>query len=267
VIFQPVVPVPGDPDLALYRSGRFLLGHTSESVGERDLTGRAQRLYERVLSACRERHLYRIWNYVPGINVEVGGLENYRAFCKGRSLAFESAFGGAFQPKLPAASAVGSDGQALHVIFVAGEMVPRHVENPEQVPAYQYPPEYGPRSPSFSRATRVSEAGRDWIYVSGTAAIKGHATMAPGSLAEQIDCTLDNLRLISRSCEIGGELGAGAGWKRSFKIYLRRTEDYAAAAQALQEKLIRPGDSVSYLRADICRAELKVEIEATLNRG
>jgi hypothetical protein len=147
---------------------------------------------------------------------------------------------------------------------VAAPRAPRHLENPEQLPAYRYPKEHGPFSPSFARATLATWAGRPLAFVSGTAAIKGHATVAPGSLAGQLDCTLDNLRLISRTAGWGEDLGASAGVERHFKVYLRHAADLPAAERRLSAALFRPGDRVVWLEADICRAELNVEIEATL---
>ncbi|WP_175414828.1 hypothetical protein [Nibricoccus aquaticus] len=256
----------------LYRRGGLLVGHAREIFSETTVETDARRLYERVLAATGRRHLYRMWNYVPRINDQTGGLEHYRSFCKGRSLAFEAAFGAGFERQLPAASAVGSDGRTLEVIFAAGEAAPRHVENPEQVPAYLYPVEHGPRPPSFSRATVVSEGGQRWVFVSGTASIKGHTTVGAGSLRAQIEGTLDNLGLISAASGVGENLGRpeGAGgraqWARHFKVYLRRAEDLAEARAALEGVLVFPeaGDQVSWLRSDICRAELDIEIEATL---
>ncbi len=154
-------------------------------------------------------------------------------------------------------------------------------ENPEQVPAYEYPEDYGPKSPSFSRAMQVVADGRRWTFVSGTAAIKGHLSMAAGDLAGQIDCTLDNLRLISAACGLGETLGAGGatgaedgrvtngrGVERHFKVYLRHARDLAAARARLEAPggrgLFVAGDRVTWLRSDICRAELLIEIEATV---
>jgi chorismate lyase/3-hydroxybenzoate synthase len=265
-IFDHVVPLGAEDGIDLYRSDDLLIGHASTPFEGADLSGAAQRLYERVLTACRGRHLYRIWNYVPRINEDTAGLENYRAFCRGRSVAFEKNFGGSYQQKLSSASAVGCEGSILETLFVAGKSVPTHIENPEQIPAYQYPLEYGPRSPSFSRATTVKDGTRQWVFVSGTAAIKGHHTVSTRTLAEQIDCTLDNLRLVSRASGIGDTLGAGDGWERHFKVYLRRASDLAATTTALERSLLSPVDRVTYLRADICRAALDVEIEATLTK-
>ena len=248
----------------LFQQGDFLIGAVVEPL-EPDLAGQTRRLYERLLAVAHERKLVRIWNYVPKINApSPDGMENYRLFCAGRSLAFEAGLGDACRDSLPAASAVGGPEDRLAVIFTTIAGAPRHVENPEQVPAYEYPPEHGPRAPSFSRATRVDHAERPWVFISGTAAIKGHATISPESLLGQIDCTLDNFRLISRACGLGDHLGAGGGWERHIKIYLRHAADHQAAAAALAGRLILPGDRVVWLNTDICRAALLIEIEVTL---
>ena len=66
--------------------------------------------------------LLHCWNFVPAINDEgPGGLEHYRAFCQGRSLAFEESYGRGFTTLVPAASAVGCGPAALTVAFAACE--------------------------------------------------------------------------------------------------------------------------------------------------
>lgn len=263
-LFEGVAPLGTDQGVQLFRCGRWLLGHAHEPFVERELAARTESLYRRVLAVTRGQHFYRIWNYVPEINVETDGLENYRAFCQGRSLAFEGIHGGAFQPRLPAASAVGCIGNRIELIFAAGELAPTHFENPEQIPAYHYPVEHGPRSPSFARATVVGDGQRTWTFVSGTSAIKGHETIAPGALDAQLDCTLDNLRLIAKQTGLGEDLGAGRASRRFFKVYLRHARAFPGARTRLEQSLLRPSDVVTYLQADICRAALQVEIEATL---
>jgi len=263
IIFDEV-HLSGEKDgFRLFCRGGLLLGCALEPALP-DLSVQVQRLYQRLIALSRGRHLYRIWNYVPRINARVAGLENYHAFCRGRSLAFEESLGPAFKRALPAASAVGGDDHHLAVIFAAGSTAPRQIENPEQMPAYEYPREHGPRPPSFARATVVEEAGRRYAFISGTSAVKGHSTVAPGALREQLVCTLDNLRLISQAIGLGDAFSAGKSLARHFKIYLRRAGDLAAVRTALEAVLLRPGDRVTYLRADICRAELNLEIEAAL---
>ena len=250
---------------ALSRAGDWLLGAAAVAA-DGDIEAEARRLYEALFAAARGRNLARIWNYVPSINAtERGGLERYRAFSRGRSFAFEAEFGCGFRNAIPAASAVGTDAAELAVVFAATTRAPRHVENPRQVPAYDYPLEHGPRPPSFARATVVPAAeGRADVFISGTAAIRGHATVAPDETLPQLACTLENLREIAAACGIGRELARGCAGARHFKIYLRRAADLPAVKAALERELLTPTDRVSYLRSDICRRNLNVEIEATL---
>ena len=250
--------------LALFQADDWLIGAATLPAGP-GLEQTAHELYGAIFTASRGQHLARIWNYVPAINAPgPGGLENYRLFCRGRSLAFEEHYGNGFKARLPSASAVGSKSGALTVIFAASPQAPRHVENPRQVPAYDYPGEYGPRAPSFARATVVPGAGRATVFISGTAAIRGHATIAPHDTARQLECSLENLAEISRACGLGPDLDQGGRATRHFKIYLRHPADQALVAATLEGKLIVATDRVSYVQADICRESLRVEIEASL---
>src|SRR5690606_26667069 len=106
---------------------------------EPDLTDQARSLYQRMLRIVGDRRLARVWNYVPRINEsDTTGLENYRAFCRGRSLAFEEHLGAGYREHLPAASGVGGADGRLTMVFAATRAEPQHVENPDQVPAYEY---------------------------------------------------------------------------------------------------------------------------------
>lgn len=250
--------------LALFQAEGWLLGAATVPLTD-GLEEAARRLYGNIFQAAGGQYLARIWNYVPAIN-EPGpaGLENYRVFCRGRSLAFEQQYGSGFKARLPSASAVGSKSAALTVAFAACPIPPRHVENPLQVPAYEYPGEHGPRAPSFARATVVAGAGSATVFISGTAAIRGHATIAPHRLGPQLECTLENLREISRASGLGPALDRDGGSARHFKVYVRHAADQPLVAAALQEGLLTGADRVSYLEADMCRAELLVEVEASL---
>ena len=46
--------------------------------------------------------------------------------------------------------------------------------------------------------------------------------------------------------------------------HLRHPADFAAAKSHLERSLLRAEDRVTYLQSDVCRAALRVEIEATL---
>lgn len=247
----------------LYRRGSTLAGFAVAAPGL-GLEAAAGELYHRMFSVTSGFNLYRIWNYVPQINALTGGMENYQHFCRGRSVAFEKRFGNGFERVLPSASAVGMAAGPLAVAFLSGRAAPRHFENPRQTPAFEYPPEYGPRPPSFSRATAVTSGREQQVFISGTAAIRGHASVSGRDIGGQLGCTLENLGLIGRATGVGQDLGAPAAWRRSFKIFLRDPADLGVARARLDRDLLRPGDTVSYIQADICRSDLLVEIEATL---
>jgi hypothetical protein len=247
----------------LFSAGAWLIGRCivpqSAAIGSQ-----VESIYAELLAiaSARGAQPVRIWNYVPAINAESAeGLEMYRAFCRGRSLAFERS---GWAAPLPAASAVGCARGRLGVVFAATYGRPVACENPEQVPAFEYPTDYGPRPPSFSRAMQVAADDRLWTFVSGTAAIKGHASQFAGDFTRQLDCTLDNLALISRACKLGNRLAVDVASERHFKIYLRRPDDMEFARTRMEREWLRPADHVSWLHTDICRTELLVEIEATV---
>ena len=207
--------------------------------------------------------LVRLWNYFPDINREQGGLERYRRFCLGRHEAFASC-GYPLDRELPAASAVGSRHGDLLIAFLAGRGECRAIENPLQLSAYRYPPEYGPRSPSFSRAVRLSASGQDGLFISGTASIRDHRTVGQGDPLTQCRITLENLAsLLAQVTAVPlSRLGGAAHWK----IYLRDP----ALLLGVREELDRALDPTSlrlYVAGDICRMDLLLEIEGYIDLG
>ncbi|HEY8993499.1 MAG TPA: hypothetical protein VIM71_02340, partial [Lacunisphaera sp.] len=83
--------------LSLYRAGEWLFGAATVPLVE-GLENASRHLYGNILHATHGLHLARIWNYVPAINEPgPGGLENYRIFCRARSLAFEHHHGSGFK--------------------------------------------------------------------------------------------------------------------------------------------------------------------------
>jgi chorismate lyase/3-hydroxybenzoate synthase len=211
--------------------------------------------YRELLATAAELgfpHLLRLWNVVPAINRIDAGLERYRSFCQGRADAFEGHHGPLFQSSLCASSAVGSASGDLVVWFLAAKERGLPRENPRQVSAYSYPPCYGPRSPSFARATRCPPAAGGWLLLSGTASIVGHRSVHHGDVQGQLAETLDNLERLLHA--------GGPNRYQALKVYVRRSEDLPAVRDGLVARL---GQAVPvlYLQADICREELLLEIE------
>jgi len=163
---------------------------------------------------------------------------------------------------VPAASALGtSAGGPLTVYFIAGKGAGTPIENPRQVPAYDYPEVYGKFSPSFSRATLANRVTGHMLFISGTASIVGHHTVHLGDVVAQTRETLHNIRaVVDEANRVAGAV-LYAPERLKYKVYLRRSEDIAAVVGECAT-LTGVGPPPVYLHADICRADLLVEIEA-----
>lgn len=205
-------------------------------------------------------HVWRVWNFIPHINSEAAGLERYRRFNVARQEAFAAA-GRAALAAVPAASAVGSEAGDLTICFVAGRAAPLSVENPRQLSAYDYPPEYGPRSPLFARACLAPYADGELLFISGTASIVGHRTLHVGDVGAQTRESLANIEAVLAAANARAQRRQFTRADLAYKVYVRDPADLAAIRRELDTWL--PGAAAVYLQADICRAELLVEIEAS----
>ena len=206
-------------------------------------------------------HLLRIWNSIPNINVDDAGLERYRRFNLQRYRAYEESN----QPKdasAPAACALGSHGGPFVLHCLASKTPADAIENPRQVSAYRYPQQYGPRAPFFSRAAlwRGEDAG-DVLFVSGTASIVGHETQHRGDVVAQTRETLANLSSVLAEAVRHGARGIAALSDLRLKVYVRDPQNAELIRGALTEHGL-DASAALYLHADICRAELLMEIEA-----
>jgi chorismate lyase/3-hydroxybenzoate synthase len=222
--------------------------------------------YRRLFAAARARgypHFLRIWNYFPNINQECSSLERYRSFCAGRHQALMAELAEC-ETHLPAACALGAvppspdrDVGSLHLYALAAREPGQQIENPRQVSAFHYPPQYGQRSPSFSRAVLKAWSERDYhLYISGTASIVGHDSQHTDLMA-QLDETLLNLETLlthaGRSIPVPLQL-------ELLKIYCR-SDVNTAPLRARIAQAFGTDAPMLFLRADICRRELLIEIE------
>jgi chorismate lyase/3-hydroxybenzoate synthase len=264
----------------LAMNGDVLFGHLSaiESPGD-PLDGLVYRSYRAILGETRALdypHLLRVWNYFPGINRAEAGLERYQLFCLGRYRAFAELLSDLqqsdFRRHLPAATAIGTRSGPLQIYFLAGKAPGLHIENPRQVSAYKYPPLYGPRSPSFARATLYDAGHEQRLFIAGTSSIVGHASRHPGDPYRQAVETLCNIETVITTA---GSLRERAGHPIGFtaqkshvllKVYVRQPEDFAVVQKAFDERLSFPARCL-YLGGAICRTNLLVEAEAVIGGG
>lgn len=202
------------------------------------------------VAACPERHLLRIWNYLDTINAGEGDHERYRLFCNGRArgLAAHRIH------RYPAATAIGHHGPRglLQVYALCAAQPGRALENPRQVSAWQYPRQYGPTAPSFTRAMRLPN---DALAISGTAAVIGHASHHHDDVTAQAIEAFTNLATLLERAEL-----AAFDARSPLKVYVRHADDVAAVEAALARRLDAAVPRV-LLQGDICRSELLVEID------
>lgn len=253
-------------EVAWAEDGRLLAGCLGRSVrcGE-DLEAAANEQFAVLLELLAERgyeHPIRIWNYVPAINEGAGDAERYRLFNRGRARAFEDRFGAEGRDwRAPASSAVGTRGGELLTAFLARRAPVVLLENPRQAEARCYPLRFGPRAPSFSRASLFADGDGASLFLSGTASIVGCDSVHSGSLAEQTAETLRNVDAVLASARSQAKcpLPPLAGFDL-VKVYLRRGAALDEALSALSGRLA-PDSPLLLIEADICRRELLVEIE------
>lgn len=259
-------PVAAGSHAALtYRhDGDLLFGciRLAESASA-DLQANTSSAYRQIfaaLDAAGFPHLWRVWNFIPRINAEAGGLERYRRFNVARQEAFAAA-GRATLDAAPAASAVGCGGDALSIYFVAGRQAPLPIENPRQLSAYYYPSEYGPRSPLFARASLAPYPDGALLFISGTASIVGHRTLHAGDVRAQTRESLANIDAVLGEANVRSPHRRFERRDLAYKVYVRHASDMPAIAGELRDWL--PDATAIFLQADICRTDLLVEIEAS----
>lgn len=227
------------------------------------------RAYRRLLVQARALgypHLLRVWNYFPHINRKSDGLERYQRFCAGRFQALAEGLSD-FPRTLPAGTAIGTMSGPLTIYFLAAREPGMHVENPRQVSAYKYPRVYGPRSPSFARATLRPSISGSHLLIAGTASVVGHVSEHIGEPRNQTLEIIRNLNaLITHAEQLHGFTRGQGGEQAFFKIYIRHPEDFTTVRDILKEQVSFPTE-VLYLQGEMCRSELLLEIEGILGQG
>jgi chorismate lyase/3-hydroxybenzoate synthase len=255
-----------------------------------DLVAGAQHAVRAVLQALRdgaERHTHvaRMWSFVPGIHGTPPGAgggaqggahkeDRYQLFNRGRYQAFVDWFGSprVFARDLPSATCVGGDGAAdapgdlwVYALGTAQHGVP--VDNPSQVPAFEYSRAYGERPPCFARATLATFGASERLLVAGTASIKGERSTHPGDLDAQLAQTIENLAIVLRAgAQASARHDHRLHWSvSSARVYAAREADmprlFARVPGALERLGLSEGGTIEWQRAKVCREDLLVEIE------
>lgn len=268
--------------LAEGTAGRFVLVSSTiedaETLAVDALEARVADAYRGIGAELtrRGRHAIRFWNFIPCIHAQLAdGRDRYMVFNAGRFHAFSDLYGSAqlFARALPTASAVGIASGPL-VIHALGDIVAGSpLENPRQVPAYSYSRRYGPLPPCFARATLTErEPGDHRLLIGGTASIIGEDSHHVRDPRRQAHETFDNLAQLVASASARVHDGTAADAATlppvadpldaltDLRVYFVQDE-HAALVRDLVLARFRRAAQIEFMRADLCRSELLVEIE------
>lgn len=248
-------------------------------LGAGDFEERCSQVYSAIADDLRGSaapHPVRFWNYLPEIHAHSGpGIDRYMNFNAGRFRALSQWLGGSagLDRTVPSASGVGHRGRDL-VVHALGSRTPGVlVANPRQIAPHRYSRRFGPLPPCFARATVVPDARGSLILVGGTASIRGEDSVHVGNLSAQIDETFHNLAHLVRAADgqpfheelAPGDRAAALARFCNLRVYYVREQDRPEVTRAVGAAF--PGDCrIEHLRADLCRAELLVEIEGVADR-
>ncbi|MCH8242118.1 MAG: hypothetical protein IH897_05840, partial [Planctomycetes bacterium] len=228
----------------------------------------------RSLNRMNARHPVRFWNFIPDIHSSTGdGMDRYMVFNAGRFAAFTEWYGGIdrFDHRLATATGIGHDGADLVIHALGSDRPGVHIDNPRQCSPHCYSTRYGPLPPCFARATVVERGATSpplWL-IGGTSSVFGEASVHDRDVAGQVEETFLNLSCLLET--IGGATASQGtstretrvDWLKSFR-HLRvyyRVPDHAERIREMVGQRLPHLSNVEYLRSDICRRELLVEME------
>lgn len=269
----------GTPYILVEREGckRLFLGGVTGDVLHQDLRRQSDEAFAqigRVLEAERMpvSAIVRQWNYIEKITeCDEGGHQHYQDFNEARSLFYGR---GEWTNGYPAATGIGTQwGGVLIDMDVLlcrdGTVQVAGVDNPLQVAAHAYSQKVlagqtGPErktTPKFERAKAVWKGNHGWVYISGTAAIRGEQSLEGVGVEEQTSATLENIEYLVSAENLRR---AGIPVTRdaeliNVRVYVKRREDLGKARKVVEARY--PCLPAIYTLTDVCRPELLVEIE------
>jgi enamine deaminase RidA (YjgF/YER057c/UK114 family) len=246
------------------------------------ISAQAQDAFERMKAILRRErlsfgHVVRQWNYIERIvevrNERGKSCQNYQAFNDVRTVYYGSSD---FPWGYPAATGIGQAAGGVILEFTAldapSEARVLPLSNPRQVDAHRYsggvlvgePTAEVPEktSPKFERAKLVARGRSGIVYVSGTAAVLGQRSVGRRDVETQTRTTVGNIAALA-----GKDSLARAGFPQSpdaavlsyLRAYVKRTVDIPKVRR-ICERAFGPIPAL-YVRADVCRPELLVELE------
>ncbi len=224
----------------------------------------------------------RQWNYIPRLvdEVDVDGktYQNYQVFNEIRQKYYS------YYKKetgYPAATGIGSSHGVITISFIAISDSLRDVSfelsNPNQIDAYNYGQEVlignplleeQKKTPLFERGKVLQEKEQTAFFISGTASILGQETVCVGDVSGQTMqtiCNITSLMAPAASIVASSVINMNQSKALSYlRVYIKDKQDFPIV-QKICEQEYGTECCINYVQAEVCRANLLVEIEGEFN--
>ncbi len=222
--------------------------------------------------------IVRQWGYIGNLlgssSSNKGRMQNYQIFNEVRTAYYDSF---TWKNSYPAATGIGMDNGSMLLEVIAckvmGDSRIHALGNPLQTDAHKYSEQVliSPdklnlavkNTPKFERAKLIISGDIAEVYISGTAAILGEDSVRTTDAASQTRITIENiLALISPDNLKKHNVSFGdkhISFKH-FRVYIKNQNDYNSIKAVFDGYFA--DIPVIFVVADVCRAELLVEIEA-----
>lgn len=224
-------------------------------------------------------HIVRQWNYIENFldtdSTGEGARQIYQIFNDCRAAYYSEAD---FPKGYPASTGIGmfAGGVVLECIALKSgrDIHVAPLSNPLQRDAHAYTQEVlegdsksgldEKAPPLFERAKILTQGSSGFVFVSGTAAVRGQNTIPEDDIQSQTAATLKNIdTLISAEnlLSMGLDVGSNSPRLSQLRAYVKREKDLPLVKTICREHY---GNIPSqYVISEICRDALLVEIEGT----
>lgn len=269
----------GIPYIIVEREGckRLFLGGVTGDVLRRSIREQSDDVFAHISQIFEVEQMpvsaiIRQWNYIEKITqCETDGHQHYQDFNDARSLFYENV---EWKTGYPAATGIGTRWGGVMIdmdvllcedetVLVAG------VDNPLQVAAHAYSQQVllgettlqKKTTPKFERAKAIWKEDHGFIYISGTAAIRGEHSLEGVDIEEQTLATLENIEYLVSAGNLkrAGVPVTGDARLINFRVYVKHWEDLEKARKVVEKRY--PDLPAIYTLTDVCRTELLIEIE------
>ncbi len=252
-------------------------------INENSVAESSDRAFSQLLTVFNKlgigfNNLVRQWNYVEQIfgitQIDNQFRQNYQLFNETRGEYYSKyrtihAF--------PAATGIGVDFNGVTIECMAVVSDEYHstiaISNPNQLNSYKYGQlvlkgepqknKTGNQPPQFERARLLTNGQTSRLFISGTASIVGQETIGLNDVEKQTHITIDNIELLTSQTNLKShypELKIFPDKYAFVRVYVKNEEDIPAVRSICKEHFGKV--PMTIVKADICRADLLVEIEA-----